>query len=236
MATNKTSVRAVRLDNEVLKIINEKKIDLRELIEDYVNGKTYLLTHDELTELLDYADDFMKGATKDQIPSLKKLIYALCDIRLQIEVKSEPANRNVPLSSGAREKARERRNVLLKLMKDKNITFDELARHMNKSESSLAGYFSGCTMKFFDEAKNALFEIAKKKQPGEPITKQHKEQNIIPPTLDMVRAYCRNRKSTVSATQFYDWYQSKDWMVGKNKMKDWQAAVRTWEERDKNRQ
>ena len=33
----------------------------------------------------------------------------------------------------------------------------------------------------------------------------------------------------MDADRFVDFYESKGWMVGKNKMKDWRAAVRTWE-------
>ena len=59
-----------------------------------------------------------------------------------------------------------------------------------------------------------------------------KERNIIPPTVEMVRAYCLERGNNVDAEKFCDFYESKNWYVGKNKMKDWQAAVRTWEKQD----
>lgn len=49
------------------------------------------------------------------------------------------------------------------------------------------------------------------------------------PTLDEVKAYCIERKNNVDAERFIDYYDSNGWMVGKNKMKDWKAAVRTWE-------
>lgn len=50
-----------------------------------------------------------------------------------------------------------------------------------------------------------------------------------PPTLEEVQAYCRERNNKVDAERFIDYYSSNGWMVGKNKMKDWKAAVRTWE-------
>lgn len=56
-----------------------------------------------------------------------------------------------------------------------------------------------------------------------------KRKRFIPPTLSEVQAYCKERNNTVNAENFVDFYQSKDWYVGKNKMKDWKAAVRTWE-------
>lgn len=60
-----------------------------------------------------------------------------------------------------------------------------------------------------------------------------KEENIIPPTVEMVAAYCTERKNGIDAEQFIDFYESKGWYIGKNKMKNWKAAVRTWEQKDK---
>lgn len=51
------------------------------------------------------------------------------------------------------------------------------------------------------------------------------------PTLEAVRKYCMERGGRIDPVQFYDFYESKGWMVGKNAMKDWRAAVRTWERR-----
>lgn len=72
--------------------------------------------------------------------------------------------------------------------------------------------------------KNSI--SADKPQKDTPIRKQ------IPPTVEMVRAYCLERGNNVDAEKFCDFYESKNWYVGKNKMKDWQAAVRTWEKQD----
>lgn len=52
---------------------------------------------------------------------------------------------------------------------------------------------------------------------------------FTPPDVVEVQAYCYERGNTVDAQAFVDFYSSKGWMVGKNKMKDWKAAVRTWE-------
>lgn len=52
---------------------------------------------------------------------------------------------------------------------------------------------------------------------------------FVPPSVEEVRAYCESRKNGVDAQAFVNFYQSKGWMVGKNKMKDWKAAVGTWE-------
>lgn len=52
---------------------------------------------------------------------------------------------------------------------------------------------------------------------------------FTPPTIDEVKAYCFERGNKVDADRWYDFYSAKGWMIGKNKMKDWKAAVRTWE-------
>ena len=55
------------------------------------------------------------------------------------------------------------------------------------------------------------------------------EKNIIPPTLEMVISYCKERDNKVDAETFMNNNTAKGWMIGKAKMIDWQAAVRTWE-------
>lgn len=52
------------------------------------------------------------------------------------------------------------------------------------------------------------------------------------PTFIEVDLYCADRKNNVDANAFIDFYESKNWYIGKNKMKDWKAAIRTWERRD----
>lgn len=49
------------------------------------------------------------------------------------------------------------------------------------------------------------------------------------PTLEEVKAYCKERKNKVDPERWFDYYTSNGWKVGKNPMKDWKAAVRTWE-------
>ena len=58
-------------------------------------------------------------------------------------------------------------------------------------------------------------------------------KRFIPPTVDMVSAYCFERNNSVDPEEFVDFYTSKGWLIGKNKMKDWKAAVRTWERSSK---
>lgn len=57
--------------------------------------------------------------------------------------------------------------------------------------------------------------------------------HFVKPTVAEVQAYCNERRNGIDASHFCDYYESKGWMVGKNRMKNWQAAVRSWEQLDK---
>ena len=57
--------------------------------------------------------------------------------------------------------------------------------------------------------------------------------SFLKPTINDVKLYCLERNNKINAENFYDFYESKDWLIGKNKMKDWKACVRTWESREK---
>ena len=56
------------------------------------------------------------------------------------------------------------------------------------------------------------------------------------PTVEEVEQYCRDRDNSIDAEAFVDYYEANGWRVGKNPMKDWKAAVRTWERKEKPKQ
>lgn len=65
---------------------------------------------------------------------------------------------------------------------------------------------------------------------NESVTRTHANgKKSIPPTVEEVAEYCRERNNGVDAQRFVDYYTANGWKVGKNPMKDWKAAVRTWE-------
>lgn len=59
-------------------------------------------------------------------------------------------------------------------------------------------------------------------------------KRFIPPSIEQVQAYCLERNNGIDPAAFVDFYATRGWMVGRNRMKDWRAAVRTWEHRSKN--
>jgi len=51
------------------------------------------------------------------------------------------------------------------------------------------------------------------------------------PTVNDIKEYCLERNNGIDSETFFDFYESKNWLIGKNKMKNWKACIRTWEKR-----
>lgn len=60
-------------------------------------------------------------------------------------------------------------------------------------------------------------------------------QRFLKPTVGEIQAYCKERGNSIDAQYFFDYYESKGWLVGRTPMKNWQAAVRTWERNESSR-
>lgn len=78
-----------------------------------------------------------------------------------------------------------------------------------------------------NDKRTTTIEERKKERKEE--GKKGRNKYFVPPSLEDVNAYCLERDNGVDPQGFIDFYASKGWMVGKNKMADWKAAVRTWE-------
>lgn len=61
--------------------------------------------------------------------------------------------------------------------------------------------------------------------------KPPRRPRFVPPSVDEVRAYCQERRNGVDAALFVDYYEARGWSVGRSQMKNWKAAIRTWEKR-----
>jgi len=112
--------------------------------------------------------------------------------------------------------------------KDNNTLFNNT---YNNIEGSKTEVFEDSTpeseFKIYDSTNQQEIEFPKK-------VAQKKGFKI--PTVVEIKTYCLERKNNVDSEKFFNFYQAKDWMIGRNKMKDWKAAVRTWESRDDNKQ
>lgn len=97
-----------------------------------------------------------------------------------------------------------------------------------KNSTSVERPFNTCSTSILKEETKTKTE-----KDNPPLTPPSGEgsarKRFVPPTLDDVRDYCRQRGNSVNPEQWYDHYVSNGWRVGRNQMKDWKAAVRTWE-------
>ena len=80
------------------------------------------------------------------------------------------------------------------------------------------------------ESESVFVSDIKEKEETNVSSKEKAAFRFLPPTVDEVREYCQSRHNQVDPETFVNFYQAKNWMIGKNKMKDWKAAVRTWEQ------
>ena len=71
-------------------------------------------------------------------------------------------------------------------------------------------------------------KAAQEIQPEKP-----KRKNFVKPTVEEIAAYCKEKNYNVNAQQFFNYYESNGWKIGRNAMKSWQAAVQNWNTRDK---
>ena len=80
-----------------------------------------------------------------------------------------------------------------------------------------------------DESGNFYNERLEYEQKKDVAIVKRKSKIFRKPPFEEVKNYCIERNNKIDPQQFLDFYDSKDWMIGKNKMKDWKAAIRTWE-------
>lgn len=110
-----------------------------------------------------------------------------------------------------------------------NIIIKFLDKQLNEF-SDLSGKRSKAAQKRWSNA-NALQVESKSNAIRE--DKRIEKNIFIAPTHQEVLEYCIERNNNVDVNKFIDFYESKGWMVGKNKMKDWKASIRTWEKDSK---
>jgi hypothetical protein len=81
---------------------------------------------------------------------------------------------------------------------------------------------------------NNIIKNNKEELNKESISKDIPKKVFKKPTIEEIQEYCNERNNNVDADRFYNFYESKGWMIGSNKMKDWKACIRTWEQKQKN--
>lgn len=87
---------------------------------------------------------------------------------------------------------------------------------------------------YYDKDSLENIERGRKKKSESSDSSKSKAKAFSPPSISEIEEYCRERGNGIDAVMFFDFYESKGWMIGKGKMKNWKASVRTWERRNKN--
>ena len=82
--------------------------------------------------------------------------------------------------------------------------------------------------------ENLAAEPQPEEKPAQEIQQEKpKRKNFVKPTVEEIAAFCKEKKYTVNAQQFFNYYESNGWKIGRNAMKSWQAAVQNWNTREK---
>ena len=82
--------------------------------------------------------------------------------------------------------------------------------------------------------ENSAAEPQPEGKPAQEIQQEKpKRKNFVKPTVEEIEAFCKEKKYNVNAQQFFNYYESNGWKIGRNAMKSWQAAVQNWNTREK---
>ncbi len=113
-------------------------------------------------------------------------------------------------------------NQYILLKKPKGCKFCTVSERVQKT-----------TQKGAENDTERVQSVASNKNKEQEVYKERRKTNrFIPPSLNDIKNYCKERGNNIDAQGFLDFYESKGWLIGKNKMKDWKASVRTWERRN----
>ena len=203
-----------------------KRHDIR-IIEEMPNGKDYILFYLKMllesidhegelrfSETIPYNEQMLSVITNTNIDIVKSAMKIFIELNM-IEILDDSTiymaevlklTGSETATAGRMRKSRERKKALPKC---NNVTneCDNVTKCYTEIEKELE--------------KEKELDLDKSDKPT--------RTRFIPPTLEDVQAYCKERNNNVDAERFINYYTSNGWKVGKNKMKDWKSAVRTWE-------
>jgi len=198
-----------------------KRHDIR-IVESMPNGKDYVLfylklllesiDHDgalRFSDTIPYDENMLSIITNTNIDIVRSALKLFCELNL-VEIMTDKTIylQEVQAMVGNETEWAERKRAF----RDKKI------KNVLEIEDNAR-----------TKKDNVRQEIEIEKEIEKDIDKGAKKRRFTPPKIDEVAEYCKQRNKGVDAQRFVDFYTAKNWMIGKNKMIDWQAAVRTWE-------
>ena len=206
-----------------------KRHDIR-IIEEMPNGKEYILFYLKLllesidhegalrfSETVPYNEQMLSVITNTNIDIVRSAMKMFIDLNMMDILDDQTVfmtevNKLIGFETQWAEKKRKYRDKNV-LKEDNVLTLSSPCPHDVRQEKEI------------EKDK----EIDKEKENK----KKDSPKRFVPPSVGEVQAYCTERGNGIDAEAFIDFYTSKNWYVGKTKMTDWKAAVRTWESRKK---
>ena len=192
-----------------------KRHDIR-IIEEMPNGKEYLLFYLKLlvesidhegelrfSDTIPYNEQMLSVITNTNIDVVRSAMKLFVELKM-IEVQDDATIYMAEVN---------------KLVGSEWASAERMRNLRKKQQASLCD----TNVRVSDTEKEIDKELDKEKDSDKP------QKRFAKPTLEEVQAYCAERGKGVDAQKWYDYYSANGWRVGKNPMKDWKAAVRTWE-------
>lgn len=204
-----------------------KRHDIR-IVEAMPNGKDYILFYLKL--MLESIDHEGELRFSDTIPYSEQMLAVVTDTNIDIVRSALKIFTELKMMEVLEDETiymREVDNLI-----GSAVDSDQANRQRRCRERKKQAALQGCDTSVTLRHERKSLELH---------TELHKEnignicaspRRFTKPSLDEVSAYCAERGNNVDAEKWYDYYESNGWRVGKNAMKDWKAAVRTWEKRE----
>lgn len=201
-----------------------KRHDIK-IIENMPNGKDYILFYLKLllesvphegnlrfSDAIPYSEHMLATITDTNIDIVRSAMKMFIELKMidvfdDKTIYMEEVNKMIGCESSVAERVRKHRDTQKTLQCNTDVTTCNEMVTQSKSKSI--------------EIDIDIKEIGKK------------PSRFTPPTAEEVKQYCLERANNVDSERFIDFYSSKGWLVGKTKMKDWKASIRTWEKEDK---
>ena len=200
-----------------------KRHDIR-IIEEMPNGKEYILFYLKL--LLESIDH--EGALRfsETVPYNEQMLSVITNTNIDIVRSAMKMFIELNMMDVLEDRTIYMAEVE-KLIGSESWSAERVRRHREKQHLLQCNTTVTSCNEEIDIEKDK--EIDKEKESK----KKDSPKRFVPPSFDEVQAYCTERGNGIDAEAFIDFYTSKNWYVGKTKMTDWKAAVRTWESRKK---
>lgn len=131
-------------------------------------------------------------------------------------------------------KARQEKAVNARLQKKSSSDVEAVQENASDTEKQIENAIEN-SLELLDSKCNVenLSESTKTEN-AKPKREKPKRKTFVPPTLEEIEAYCKEKNLSVDPAKFFDYYTSKGWKIGGVSMVDWQATLRNWERREKN--